>query len=306
MVEEQKKESKNLFRERIKELIVYQKNEILKKAIFLFLSGKYKDSMDYMFDLYPEFSLNEDSNALLLMGHIHIREKQLDSAMDFFRQSIKMLKKNNYFIFDSLSIIYFLKKDYETAIKSIQDITDNNFYYYYHMGLYHEAILNDKLKDSMNDDNHELVKKKGSHIKIIEFYEKAIKINKNSFKALLNLGSIFASEGDYLKAENYFKSALKINENDWRINLNLAFLNTKKKEYSIALNFFEKTIELLNDKIDLRILEPYMVCLFEEKNWKKLEEVCKRILKLNKKHKKAFFISSISFNFAFTFFLIDS
>ena len=135
MVEEQKKDSNNLFQERIKELIVYQKNEILKKAIFLFLSGKYKDSMDYMFDLYPEFSLNEDSNALLLMGHIHIREKQLDSAMDFFRQSIKMLKKNNYFVYDSLSIIYFLKKDYETAIKTIQDITDNNFYYYYHMGL---------------------------------------------------------------------------------------------------------------------------------------------------------------------------
>ena len=280
MVEEKKIESDDLFQEKINELIIYQKNDILKKAIILFLSGKYKDSMDYMFDLYPEFSLNEDSNALLLMGHIHIREQQLDSALDFFRQSIKMLKKNNYFVYDSLSIIFFLKKEYETAIKTIQDITDNNFYYYYHMGLYHEAIL-------MNDDNQELINKKGSYNKIIEFYEKAIKINKNSFKALLNLGSIFASQEDYLKAENYFKSALIINENDWRINLNLAFLNTKKKEYSTALNFFEKTIELLHDKIDLRILEPYMLCLYEEKNWQKLEQVCKRILKLNKKHKKA-------------------
>ena len=30
-----------------------------------------------------------------------------------------------------------------------------------------------------------------------------------------------------------------------------------------------------------------MLCLYEEKNWQKLEQVCKRILKLNKKHKKA-------------------
>ena len=129
MLEEQKKDSNNLFEEKIKELIVYQKNDILKKAIYLFLSGKYKDSMEYMFDLYPEFSLNEDSNALILMGHLHIRSRQLDSAMDFFRQSIKMLKKDNYFVYDSVSIIYFLKKDYETAIKTIQDITADNFYY---------------------------------------------------------------------------------------------------------------------------------------------------------------------------------
>ena len=225
MLEEQKKDLNNLFEEKIKELIVYQKNDILKKAIFLFLSGKYKDSMEYMFDLYPEFSLNEDSNALILMGHLHIRSRQLDSAMDFFRQSIKMLKKDDYFVYDSLSIIYFLKKDYETAIKTIQDITADNFYYYFHMGLYHEAILNDKLNDSINDDNQILIIKKGNYNTIIDFYEKAIKINNNSFKALLNLGSIFASQEDYIKAEDYFKRALKSKENDWRINLNLAFLN---------------------------------------------------------------------------------
>ena len=286
-VENKKKDSKNLFQEEINGLIVYQKNDILKKAIYLFLIGKYNDSLDYMYDLYPEFSLNQDSNALLLMGHIHIRFKQLDSAMDFIRQSIKMLKKDEYFVYDSLSIIYFLKKDYDTAIKTIQDITVKNFYYYYHLGLYHEAILNDKLNNSLNKDNIELIKQKGNNQKIIDFYESALKLNKNSFKTLLNLGSIYASENDFIKAEKYFQNALKIKEDDWRINLNLAFLNTQKKDYSSALNFFEKTILLLNNKIDLRILEPYMICLYKEKDWKKLEEVCKRILKRNKKHKKA-------------------
>ena len=241
-----------------------------------------------MFEIYPEFSLNEDSNALLLMGNINIRLKQLDSASDFIRQSIKMLKKDNYFVYDSLSIIHFLKKDYETAIKTIKDITVNNFYYYYHLGLYHEAAISDKLNNSFEDNNIRLIENKGNYDQIKDYYEKALKMNKNSFKTLLNLGSIFASEEDYVKAEQYFQNALKLNKSDWRINLNLAFLNFKKKDYLTALDYFEKVIELLNDNVDIRILEPYMVCLYKEKYWDKLETICKRILKMNKKHKKAF------------------
>ena len=287
LINERRNNSKNLFKEEINKLIIYQKNEIIKKAIIIFLSGKYEDTFEYMYDVYPEFSLNEDSNALLLMCHIHIRLKHLDSAIDFIRQSIKKLKKDDYFVHDSLSIIYFLKNDYDTAIKTIQDITDNNFFYYYHMGLYHETILYDNVNNSFHDENIILLENKGNYEKIKEYYEKALKINNNSFKALLNLGSIFASEEDFSKAENYFKRALKINENDWRINLNLAFLNTKKKKYSSALDFFEKSIELLNDKIDLRILEPYMICLYKEKEWQKLVKISKKILKIKKKHKRA-------------------
>ena len=295
MLEEKKNNSKNLFREGIKELIVYQKNDILKKAIYLFLSGKFEDAFNYMFEIYPEFSLNEDSNALLLIGNIYIRLNQLDSASDFIKQSIKKLKTDNYFVYDSLSIIYFLKKDYETAIKTIQDITDNNFFYYYHLGLFNEAVINNKLSNSFTEGNLKLIENKGHYNKIKEYYEKALKINNNSFKTLLNLGSIFASEYDFPNAEKYFYKALKINKNDWRINLNLAFLNTQKKDYFTALNFFEK---VLNDKIDLRILQPYMLCLFKEKNWDKLENVCKRILKIDKKHKKAliYLVESLKYN----------
>ena len=85
MLEEKKINTKNLFKESIKELIVYHKNEILKKAIYFFLSGKYEDALDYMFEIYPEFSLNEDPNALLLMSNINIRLNQLDSAYDYIR-----------------------------------------------------------------------------------------------------------------------------------------------------------------------------------------------------------------------------
>ena len=287
MLEEQHNYPKNLFKERIIELIALQKNEILKKAIYFFLSGKYEEAQLYMFEIYPEFSLNEDPNALLLMCNINIRLQQLDAAYDYIRQSIKMLKKENYFIYDSLSIIYFLKKDYDSAIKTIQELSDTNYYYYYHLGLYHQAALSDKLNNSFGDNNIRLLETKGSNEEIKGYYESALKINSNSFKVLLNIGSIFASEENFTKAENYFKRALKINPKDWRINLNLAFLNTQKQEYLTALDFFEKVIEILKEKVDLRILEPYMFCLYKEKSWVKLESICKQILKMDRKHKRA-------------------
>ena len=41
-----------------------------------------------------------------------------------------------------------------------------------------------------------------------------------------------------------------------------------------------------------------MVCLYKEKDWDKLETICKRILKMNKKHKKAFIylIEALKYN----------
>ena len=297
VISDEKKNPKNLFQKNINNLIIYQKNEILKKAITIFLSNKCNEAKIYLIEIYPEFSLNEDSNALLLMGLIFIRLHQIDSATDFIKQSIKKLQIDNYFIYDSLSIIYFIKKEYITAIKTIQDITNNNFYYYYHMGLFHEALLNNKLNNKINDESIQLLENKQIIKNIKDFYSKALEIKQNSFKTLLNLGSVYASENDYINAEKYFKKALIINEKDWRINLNLAFLYTKKKEYLSAINYFEKAIFLLNNKVDIMILEPYMICLYKEKDWKNLEITCKRILKLDKKNKKAlvFLVEALKF-----------
>ena len=160
----------------IGELIVYQKNDILKKAIYIFLSGKYEEAQYYMFEIYPEFSLNEDPNALLLMSNINIRLNQLDSAYDYIRQSIKMLKKENYLVYDSLSIIYFLRKDYDSAIRTIQELSITNYYYYYHLGLYNQAALFDKMNNSFDDNNIRLIENKGTKEEIKGYYESALKI----------------------------------------------------------------------------------------------------------------------------------
>ena len=47
------------------------------------------------------------------------------------------------------------------------------------------------------------------------------------------------------------------------------------------------TIEILGDKIDKKILSPYIFCLYKEKCWKKLEKYSKKVLKIDKKDKRA-------------------
>ena len=274
------------------QLVLYEKNDMLRKAISFFLAKNYQVAQDYLLATYPEYSLSEDSNALLLMGHIQLKLHQLDSAIEYFRQSLKMTAKENFFINDSLSMIYFYKKDYDTAIRYLEDARNyslQNYYFYFHLGLYHEALMKKKGKDrNIIDEKNQLLELEDLRGRIKEYYETALRIKSNSFNALLNIGSIYASEESSTVAENYFKKALQLNQNDWKIHLNLAFLNMKEKSYDIALEYFERAIEILGDKIDKKILSPYIFCLYKEKCWKKLEKYSKKVLKIDKRDKRAF------------------
>ena len=282
---------KNPFFKNIYQLVIYQKNDVLKKAISLFLEKKYEEAQDYLLVTYPEYSLNEDSNALLLMGHIQLKLHQLDSAVEYFRQSLKMTEKDFFFINDSLGMIYFYKKEYDSAIKYIEDawsFSENNYYFHFHLGLYNEAILYKKLEDKNTlEEKNQHKEIEDLRIKIKEYYSKALKIYPKSYNVLLNIGSIYASEGISPTAENYYKKALELNENDWKIHINLAYLYLKEKEYDISVEFFEKAIELIGENVELKILIPFMVCLYLARSWKKLEKVCKKVLKLDRKNKRA-------------------
>lgn len=272
------------FMENICQLVIYEKNDILKKAISLFLIKKYQDAQDYFVQTYPEYSLNEDSNALLLMGHISIKLHQFDSAVEYFKQSLKRTEKNNFFINDSLGMIYFHKKENDIAIRYLEEaraFAEKNYNFYFHLGLYNEAILKKKLEEKATFNEKELLQK------IKELYSYALKIKPNSYNALLNIGSISASEGESLAAENYYKKALEINVNDWKIHLNLAFLYFQERAYDISLEYFERAIEIIGEKVDIKILYPYMICLYKEQSWKKLEKISKKILKINRKNKRA-------------------
>ena len=291
MLDDKLKFHNSPFFQNISQLVSYQKNDILKKAISFFLSKKYQEAQDYLLETYPEYSLNEDSNALLLMGHIQLKLHQIDSAIEYFRQSLKMTEKDFFFINDSLGIIYFYKDEFDVAIKYIEEawsFADNNYYFNFHLGLYNEAILHKRLGEKYNlDDKSRLMEIEDLKKKIKDHYTNALKIFPKSYNPLLNIGSIYAMEGSSVLAENYYKKALELNENDWKIHLNLAFLYMREKAYDVSLEFFEKTIELLEEKVDMKILYPYMICLYMVQSWKSLEITSKKILKIDRKNKRA-------------------
>ena len=106
-------------------------------------------------------------------------------------------------------------------------------------------------------------------------FQEALNINPNSYISLLNLGTFFVEEGEIGQAEKYYKRAEMINKQttgkkDWKIYINLAYLAFKEKEYPLSMGYFEILFKSFENKVDLKALNVYMICLYQNKEWKKL------------------------------------
>lgn len=80
--------------------------------------------------------------------------------------------------------------------------------------------------------------------KAIEFYKKAIDIDKNSFKAYNNLGIAYLRIGDLQNAVDAFKEAIKINEKHINAYFNLAVAYNLLQRDNEAIEVFKKIVEL--------------------------------------------------------------
>ena len=135
-------------------------------------------------------------------------------------------------------------------------------------------------------DNNNKIKSK-----IKEAFQDAININPNSYISLLNLGTYYANDGAIEQAEKYYKRAENINkqseQNDWKLYINLAFISFHEKEYQLSMGYFEMALKLYEDKINIKALNVYMICLYKNKEWNKLEIISKKLLGIDRKNKKA-------------------
>ena len=141
-----------------------------------------------------------------------------------------------------------------------------------------------KLKQ-IEDNNNKLKNK------IKEEFNEAITINPNSYFSLLNLGTFYANEGMIEKAEIYYKRAESINkqsdQNDVKIYINLAYIAFHEKDYPLSMGYFEMALKLYENNVSLKALNIYMICLYKNNEWVKLENLAKKILKTDRKNKKA-------------------
>ena len=137
----------------------------------------------------------------------------------------------------------------------------------------------------MTDNNNKIKNK------IKEAFVDAININPNSYISLINLGTYYANEGQLDQAEKYYKRAESVNkqsdQNDYKLYINLANVAFCEKEYQLSMGYFEIALNLCGKTISLSTLNVYMICLSKNKEWNKLEKISKRILKIDRKNKRA-------------------
>ena len=142
-----------------------------------------------------------------------------------------------------------------------------------------------KILKQKTDNNNKLKNKMKE-----EFLE-AININPNSYFSLLNLGTFYANEGMIEQAEKYYKRAESVNkqsdQNDVKIYINLAYIAFLEKDYPLSMGYFEMALKLYEKSLNLDALNIYMICLYKNNEWVKLEKLARKILKIDRKNKKA-------------------
>ena len=278
--------------------------------------GELKNAIDFFCiatndneSFYSIFTYGSKGLAYLL------KKNEYNEAISHF-EKVCAFSQNNFHVYNHLAlcykIIYDLKKDGKEIKFELSDKKTKN-----------SKKESDKLSSSKSNNSSEIEnslnerqKNKGKlkttrltdnmnkiRIKYKEAFKEALNINANSYISLLNMGTYHVEEGEIDQAGKYYKRAEIINKQfntkkDWKIYINLAYLAFKEKEYPLSMGYFEILFKSFENRVDLKVLKVYMLCLYYNKEWKKLENVTKKILKIDKKNKRAlvYLITSLEKN----------
>ncbi|WP_340695597.1 tetratricopeptide repeat protein [Hydrogenobacter thermophilus] len=110
------------------------------------------------------------------------------------------------------------------------------------------VVLSDPLTAQEHLNLGYIYERKGELKLAKEEYEKALRKDKNLWKARFNLGNIYAKEGDYAKAEEEYRKALELHHEDADVLNNLAWVVYKQGRREEALSIIQKAISLRDSK----------------------------------------------------------
>ena len=292
----------------------FPENSFYKDSMVQYLMGiiKYKlgefgENLHY-FNIAKQINNNLDPYILDFQGFGYLLQKKYDFAEINFKNAC-INSQNNFHFHNHLAIfykiIYNIEKEThkkiqleESKSQKSKNVSEQNS---------SSKSVNSSEIESSDYEKEKLQRKKGKEIKESSkastngtklrnkykySFQEALNINPNSYISLLNLGTFCVEEGEVDQAEKYYKRAEMINKQttgkkDWKIYMNLAYLAFKEKEYPLSMGYFEILFKSFENKVNLKALNVYMICLYQNKEWKKLEKIAKKILKMDKKNKKA-------------------
>ncbi|MCK4993754.1 MAG: PA2778 family cysteine peptidase [Candidatus Omnitrophica bacterium] len=106
----------------------------------------------------------------------------------------------------------------------------------------------DKAGDIQNkEDNIELgtvLESHGFFEEALKRYNAALKLDKESYIALFNIGNIYMQRQDWVKAEAAYKQAITLNDTFADAYNNLAYIYLKTEKYSLAHEHIDKALSL--------------------------------------------------------------
>lgn len=105
------------------------------------------------------------------------------------------------------------------------------------------------------------------------------------YNTLVHLGVLEAKVGDYELSAEYLKRARNIKNTDVKVSYNLANVFIKQGKFEEAGPLLDDAHQ--HDENNIKILQKLMVCYGKTDDNEKLENVCKKILALDKSNSKA-------------------
>ena len=291
------------FNEQLKLAFNFHKNKNINKALEIYLE-LYKFKKD-------------DFNLLYLIGTSYLQTKKPEISTYYLESALK-INNNHLQTLNNLGGAYFELNKVEKAVKIFERLikinpdkhTKNNLANCYAalkrdkeaLNLYKEIVKNNS-KDYVAFNNiGNVYKNLNDHDKAIINYKNSIEINNNYPLAYNNLGDLFSKMGQYENALNMYENVLRIDSEYKGINSKILSV---KKHLCDWTDYNNLKLKVLNDIKNLKEVNPFTVLsmiddpetqktcseTFINKKFPNQEIDRKKILKLNKKPKIAYFSS---------------
>lgn len=204
-------------------------------------------------------SMQNNVNALLQLGDIHLIKKDYYRARRIFSDIIK-IKSDFYPAYEKLILVNLILNQFDEVEKSYKryinvsnrriDVLHN----YVLFKLFYKGVKDENNKKECLDILEEIIQRDGQNYFALnsygfillnsnqleeskEYFLKSLEINHNFIHANNNLGVYFLRKKDVKKAEIYFRKALSENINFLPAHENLLQIMLLNKEFKNALNY---------------------------------------------------------------------
>jgi tetratricopeptide (TPR) repeat protein len=252
-------------------------NEFLTNVEDMYIEKRYAEAAD----LLENFSgLQNNPDALILLGNIYlVQNPSSEKALNLLLMADK-LDPTKGMLKHSIGLIYYSMENYPEAIlffTGALNYEQKNIQY--RMNL---AICYEKAAEEQEEESEEQME---FFVKAREEYFEIMKSESNNTQILMNIGVIEAKMQNFESSLDYLKKARSLNPSDYRAYLNIGNVHIIQQSFSEAISCFKDALKF--SKNNLNILKPYMIALSKLERWDELEEICKRVLKIDRKNAKA-------------------